>query len=76
MAGQQVSQLPVDAIEHARGQEQVLNIVRLTFQHLGEEVLGHRAVAAGELGDERSGSGCPASEIAASRNPATHPSVR
>ena len=51
-AGQQVGQLPVDAIDHAGAQEQVLDVVGLPFQHLGEQVLGHGALAAGEFGHE------------------------
>ncbi len=51
-AGQQVCQLAVDPVEHAGAQQQILDVGRLAFEHLGEQVLGDRAVAAGELRDE------------------------
>ena len=51
-AGQQIGQLAVDAIEHGGTQQQLLDVVRLALQHLGEQVLGDRAVAAGELRHE------------------------
>ncbi len=52
VAGQQVGQFAVDAIEQAGAQQQLLDVVGLAVQQLGEQVLGDRAVAAGELGDE------------------------
>jgi hypothetical protein len=51
-AGQQVGQLAVDPFEQRGAQEQILDVGRLAFEHLGEQVLGDRALAAGELGDE------------------------
>ena len=51
-AGQQVGQLAVDPVEQAGAKEQILDVGRLAFEHLGEQVLGDRALAAGELGDE------------------------
>ena len=51
-AGQQIRQLTVDAIEQAGTQQQILDVVGLAVQHLGDQVLGDRAVAAGELRDE------------------------
>ena len=56
-AGQQVGQLTVDAIEQGGAQEQLLDVVGLAVQHLGEQVLGDGAVAAGELGHEPLGVG-------------------
>ena len=51
-AGQQIGQLAVDPIEQGGAQQQLLDVVGLALQHLGEQVLGDRAVAAGELRDE------------------------
>jgi hypothetical protein len=48
----------------------------LPLQHLGDQVLGDRPVAAGELGHETLGIRVPASEISASHSPAAQPSVR
>ena len=51
-AGQQIGQFAVDAIEQGRAQQQILDAGRLALQHLGDQVLGDRAVAAGEIRDE------------------------
>ena len=51
-AGQQIGQLAVDPIEQGGTQEQILDVGWLAFEHLGDQVLGDRAVAAGELRDE------------------------
>ena len=51
-AGQQIGELTVDLVEQGGAQQQLLDVVGLAFQHLGDQVLGDRAVAAGELGDE------------------------
>ncbi len=51
-AGQQVCQFPVDPVEQGGAQQQILDVGRLAVQHLGEQVLGDHAVAAGELRDE------------------------
>ena len=51
-AGQQVGQLAVDPVEQGGAQQQILDVGGLAVQHLGEQVLGDRAVAAGELRDE------------------------
>jgi hypothetical protein len=51
-AGQQISQFTVDAIEHRGAQQQILDVIGLALQHLGDQILGHRTVAPGELGDE------------------------
>ncbi len=51
-AGQQVRQFAVDAVEQGGAQQQLLDVAGLAVQHLGEQVLGDRAFAAGELGDE------------------------
>jgi hypothetical protein len=56
-AGQQIGQFTVDPLEQAGAQQQILDLVWLAFQHLGDQVLGDRAVAAGELGDEPRGVG-------------------
>ena len=51
-AGQQIGQLAVDPIEQGGPQEQILDVGWLAVQHLGDQVLRDRAVAAGELRDE------------------------
>ena len=51
-AGQQIGQFTVDPVEHGGAQQQILDVVRLALQHLGDQVLGDRPVAAGELRDE------------------------
>ena len=56
-AGQQIGQLAVDTIKQGGTQQQLLDIVGLALQHLGEQVLGDRAVAAGELRHEPFGVG-------------------
>ncbi len=51
-AGQQIGQFAVYPVEQGGAQQQILDIVGLAVQHLGDQVLGDRAVAAGELSDE------------------------
>ncbi len=51
-AGQQVGQFAVDPVKQAGAQQQILNVVGLAVEHLGEQVIGDGAVAAGELGDD------------------------
>ena len=51
-AGQQIGQFTVDAIEQGGAQQQLLHLLRLAVQHLGDQILGDRPVAAGELRDE------------------------
>jgi len=51
------------------------HLITLMLENLGEQILDHGALAAGELGDEPFRFG-PAREIAASRSPAVQPSVR
>ena len=51
-AGQQVRQLAVDPVEQRGAQQQILDVGRLAHQHLRDQVLRDRAVAAGELRDE------------------------
>ena len=51
-AGEQVCQLAVDLIEQGGAQQQVLDVGRLAFEHLRDQVLGDRPVAAGEFGHE------------------------
>ena len=51
-SGKQVGELAVDPVQHGGAQQQALDFRRLPLQHLGHQVLGDRAVAAGELGDE------------------------
>ena len=43
---------PLTRSSRRGAQEQILDVGRLAVQHLGEQVLGDRAVAAGELRDE------------------------
>ena len=57
VAGEQVSQFPVDTIEQGGPQQQLLDVVRLALQHLGEQVLRDRPIAARELRDEALGVG-------------------
>ena len=51
-AGQQVCQFAVDPVKQGGAQQQILDVGGLAFKHLGDQVLGDGAVAAGELGDE------------------------
>jgi hypothetical protein len=51
-AGQQVGQLAVDPVQQGSAQQQILDVGRMAVQHLRDEVLRDRALAAGELGDE------------------------
>jgi len=46
---QQIGQLPVDAFQHAGPQQKPPHLLRLPVKHLGQQVLGHRPLAAGEL---------------------------
>ena len=50
--GQQVGQLAVDPVQHRGPQQQPPDRLALPLQHLGQQVLRHRALAAGELGRE------------------------
>ena len=76
-SGHQVAQLTVDPCQQRAVNEQLSDIGRLIIEHLLQQVFGNRPIAAGERRHEPVGfSGCVASEIAASRRPATHPSVR
>ena len=52
MTSQQIRQLAVDAVEQRGTQKQVLDLGRLALQHFGEQVLGNRPAAAGELRDK------------------------
>ena len=47
--GQQVSQLPVDPVQHAGHQQQPPHPLALPLQHLGHQVFGHRPLTAGKL---------------------------
>ena len=58
-AGQQIGQFTVDPVEQGSAQQQLLDVGGLTVQHLGQQVLGDGAVAAGELRDETLGIGVP-----------------
>ncbi len=51
-AGEQVGQLAVDPVEQAGAQQQPLDVGGLAVEHLGHQVLGDGAVAAGEVRDE------------------------
>ena len=52
VTSQQIRQLAVDAVEQGGTQKQLLDLGRLAFQHLGEQVLGNGPAAAGELRDK------------------------
>ncbi len=56
-AGQHVGQLAVDPVEQGGAQQQILDVGWLALQHLRDQVLRDRAVAAGELRDEPLGVG-------------------
>ena len=49
VTSQQIRQLAVDPVEQRRAQKKLLDLGRLAFQHLGEQVLGNSPAAAGEL---------------------------
>ena len=51
----QVGERAVDALEDAGAQQQRAHLGRLAGEHLVEQVVGDRALAAGELGDEARG---------------------
>jgi hypothetical protein len=51
-AGQQIGERGIDPFEDARAQEQVAHLRRMAGQHLAQQVVGDRALAAGELGHE------------------------
>ena len=51
-AGQQIGQFTVDPIEQGSTQQQLLHLFRLAVQHLGDQILGDRAITPGELSDE------------------------
>ena len=55
VTSQQVRQLAVHAVEQGGTQKQLLDLCWLVIQHLGEQVLGHGPVAAGELRDKSLG---------------------
>ena len=55
VTSQQIRQLAVDAVEQGGTQKQLLDLGRLAFQHLGEQVLGNCPAAAGELRDKSLG---------------------
>jgi hypothetical protein len=48
-SGQQVGQLAVDPVQHAGAQQQPPHLLGLPVQHLGQQVLRHRPLGAGEL---------------------------
>src|SRR4051794_13282742 len=54
-ACQQVGELTAHPVDERGSQEHALNVARLTFEHLGHEVLPDRPVGAGELGHEALG---------------------
>ena len=47
--GQQVGQLAADPLGHRGAQQQPPDLLALPFQHLGQQVVGHRPLAAGKL---------------------------
>ena len=55
MTSQQIRQLAVDPVEQGGTQKQLLDLGRLAFQHLGEEILGHGPAAPGEFCDKSFG---------------------
>ena len=55
--GQQVRQLTVDPIEQRGAQQQLPDLIWLALQHLGDQVLGDRAIVSGEVRDEPLGVG-------------------
>ena len=57
LAAQEVAQGTVDPLEQRRAQQQPPHRCGLAVQHLGEQVLGHRALAARELGGKAVGIG-------------------
>src|ERR1019366_4078897 len=52
VTSQQIRQLAVDPVEQGSAQKKLLDPGRLAFQHFGEQVLGDRTAAAGELRDK------------------------
>jgi hypothetical protein len=50
-----VGQRTVHPLEDRRAQQQSPHLVRLALEHLGQQVIGHGVLAAGELGDEALG---------------------
>ena len=48
-SGEQVGQLSVDLLQHAGPQQQPAHRRGLPLQHLGQQVVGHRPLAAGEF---------------------------
>ena len=75
-AGQPVGEVAADEVDDRRAQQEVDEVVRLLGEHLGDQVVGHRGVVAGERGTNCDGSAWVRSVSAASRSPAAHPSVR
>ncbi len=51
-AGQHVRQRAGHPLQHRRAQEQSPHLLALPVQHLGQQVLGHRPIGAGELRGE------------------------
>jgi hypothetical protein len=49
LAGQRVGELAADPLHQAGPQQQPPHLLALPVQHLGQQVLGHRTLAAGEL---------------------------
>ena len=52
VSGQQVGQFPVDPLQDGGAQQQPPHRFGLPVQHLGQQVLGHRPLTAGEPGRE------------------------
>ena len=51
-SGEQVGQFAVHPVEHRGPQQQPPDLLRLPVEHLGQQVLRHRPLAAGKLGRE------------------------
>ena len=59
IAGQQVGELTIDPLQHRGPQQKQPNRFGLPVQHLGQQVLGHRPLGAGELFGEPPRIGVP-----------------
>ena len=55
--GEQVCKLTVDPVQQRCSKQHVADVVRLTLEHLGDQVLPDGPIGSGELGDETLGVG-------------------
>jgi hypothetical protein len=58
-AGEEVGQLTIDPVQYRGTQQQALYLRRLPVEHLGQQILRDRPIAAGELGHEPVRPGVP-----------------